>query len=863
MPRRAPLILSILLALVALLLWLIMERGSCLSTPTRSSPSTDNPRAVAAHSNSPELDASQQAKSELLRVDAVSAQAVPKPAADLLTVRVLANATETPAPNAEVLLFTGMNEESISVGERSDFLAASLDERIEHWGSLFRCNADGVVQIPLPSESEFSLAARSEGRWDRKDLRRVNVKREPEVVLELRRPLHLRVIVMNAADHPMPGMTVAYCALEGSQGHNLRLATTGEDGIAEFRHLREAVEQVGWQVTEHVVGLCLASDPLVRAAFDPLAPPDEPILLRMPSTGSVEIKVLDFAGAPILDGLEVVLQRVSTSQRPADRPPELSMWPDGGRGMHRIPVQQGIARFEHVGLGLRLEYGADFSGTGLVEHNEAAGPLDPGQTVHFTLRQAVAYPELTGRLVGASGAPLPLTEFEAEIYPENYPLRMLKRNLRTDEQGHFRTAFPPQRERPGRTILLGHQERNGRISLALAEFILPLDPGETDLGDVMLGGALLVSGIALDPFEQPLQGAHGRIEAVSFDSEAAAGLKGPFRVLDWNSGEDGRFEVKGAAPAGRYKLRYSRVDGERTWYSKDQVFAAGDKDLSLRFGPPGNLHGRVLVDDGVPLKDLRIKLVQEGLEIVAGDLWQDGFFSLRPTRSGLATLQVQMLEHGWLVWSQPEVPVNPAQATDFGLIDLRGLLTVTPIELHAPDGRSVQQARCWIESDDGTWTHMEAAFPRRMIAPGRDRSCLIAAGGFAEVEVHLDGTQQVVPLSEPFRAEISLSGLPSLSASARWSLTLKPALAEGHAPPQSYVGDWLPVDASSLELKFPSVGEYLPELYWRADRTSAPVLVPMAFGNLAPSLRIIVSSAPQFFALSLDVEALGQFMKSH
>jgi hypothetical protein len=856
MPRRL-LLLGFLLALVALLAWRGGRSAGESGVASSDAPGASEPALTSADESLAPVDPIDV--SPISRAAASDSESATGLAKSFLTVRVIADASGTPEPFAEVLLLDA-NNPAVPPGEHSQFVLAGPDQRLERWGRQFRCDEQGVVRLPMPTRYPLHVAARARDRWVRKEFHAGAVARANVIELELARALHLRVLTLDEADRPVAGVAVHYCAMEGNQGRILRTATSGSDGIAELRHLREALVAVGWLVTEHAVCAGIAADPPVRVRFDPLLPPGEPLVLRIPATGSVEVEVLDQLGTPAGDGVEVVLQRVSTARRSAEAAPQARLWPDGARGAVRLPVVDGRVCFERIGLGLRLEYGADYDGIGRFERQEAAGPLDAGQLVRLTLRQAAALPVLTGRLVNDSGAPLPLTEWEAECYPEDRPLRLLKKTLRTDEVGRFRTAFPAQDAPSGRTLLLGHTSRDGRTELAVAGFTLPIDPGETDLGDVVLGGPILVAGIALDPERQPLAGAQGRIEALTFDAAGAAGLRGPYQVLDWRSGGDGRFVVRGAAPSGRYRLRYGRFAEQPPWYCADREFTSGSEDLELHFGPSPGLRGRAIADDEIPWSELRCEFELDGRPAGTGGFWPDGRFSVRPERAGTGVLRILTQEQGSPVWSRAGVVGDPQQATEIELVDLRGLLVATRLELRAPDGRPIGQARCWRRSSEGNWMPTESGFPHCFLTPDDRGTLLIQAGGYAEVETPLDGRGRTVEVPEPFRVAIDLHGLPVLPDGAAWSLLLSTTPTDAALPGVAADGI-LPEGSSRLELKCARPGNYQPRLSWQRARGSPAAVVPEAFGLSIPTIEVRAVGGLQHQSLAVITESVAHWVQ--
>jgi len=748
---------------------------------------------------------------------------------------------------------------SLPEDQQWEYAHANVNERLDRWGLAFSCNDAGIVTVPVPDVGSFPVGARAGGRWGRQDLRNAQRDLPAEIRIEIRRALHLRVLVVDESRIPVVGVPVVYRKLHGGSGDDFAEADTDEQGIAQLSHLQDlAMRPMNPECDEHVVALGVAAQTTVQASFDPLAPPDDPIVLVLPATGSVEIAVFDAAGQPVEDGLPVVLQTPIKFNRP-NPVPEPRLWVQGSRNSRVAPVKEGIARFDHVGLGLELEYGADFSRTGYIERRLGLGPQRAGEVARLHLRQKEEDPALSGRVVDENAVTIPNLELEAAIiFSGERALHQARFLLSTDAEGRFRASVPSAHLKTGLTYLQLKDAAAGRIRIAVAGFDAPLAPGDTDLGVLVLGGPLLISGMAVDERMRPRGDAEGRITLERIADPNAPRSRGPFHFLAWQAGEDGRFEVRGAYPAGRYRIQGS-IAGAFYLHCGPMDFDSGASDLVLEFRHSRGIYGRVRVDETVPVDALHVALAG-GEEDVVGGVSPAGILELHPRKSGSYTLVIRTHENGEAVWTMPDLLVDSTQYRDLGEIDLRGKLVTTRVALSGTVGNSQKAGGFYSIHESGNWVHVSAPFPHTFLTLDRERVAWISVGGSMLTEVRLDGLDKTVQMPVAVQVAVYVDGLPPCPDGSDWRLTFRAGSADGLPFVPEFSARINPQSRADLSIWIQRTGLLMAELSSKDPVTGRYLRVSGAFGDPPFTIEISESESLQEFRLLADAAAISRAM---
>jgi hypothetical protein len=792
-----------------------------------------------------------------------SASAAPSPT---LRVRVLDGPGGPPAAGAEVLLPPLGGTAGVPETQRPAYQQANRDDQLDRWGRVFACDAEGIARVPQPAEERFSVGARRAGVWGRRDVRAAQLTDDAEVVIELARAVHVEVLVVDERRTPVGGIPVAYRALSRGTGHSLAKTVTGADGRARLAHLQEEIKRAG-SGQQHVVAIGLPLEPTVQTDFDPGAPPDEPLLLVLPATGTVEVEVLDPSGAPYPDGLQIALQKQMPPEQRA-RYSQQGMIHQEYLGMRWVEVRDGIARFERVGLGLTLECGADFERTMEMQSITAPGPGRAGETVRLTLQQNQRHAAFTGRLIGADGAAIARQSVHWVTYGAATTRRVTYGGIRTGEDGSFRVPCSTAAIEQNVGLLVFTLPQIGtQIALACATLPHPLPTSDHDLGVIAAGTPVFVAGRALAPDGSPALGAHGSVEAVAPPPDGTAAF---LDDLQWSTDDDARFVIAGALPAGRYRLRAS-VSKRPEWELPPVEFEAGAENLELRFTTATSVRGRLVADPGIELADFVVSLefarASGGRSVSGSHSRADGSFEFQPQEEGSAALTVAT-PSGEPLLQRDDLIVTAGVVLDLGDLDLRGRLQRTQLALIGAHGEAIHEASLWsapIQRLPQWLTAETSRFPRALItAPGA--RLLISAEGYGVTEVLLQGGAQTAALRPASKLQISCAGLP---AERVWALDLEHAPAAGEkrfSPPGS---PWIcDATAGTLELSLPAPGTWIVHLRlqvmmdWNGRKLEGWERVQAAWGGAPATVVVPADGTPAFLTLTADPAALKAAMEA-
>lgn len=848
--RRAHALLLLLAVLVALALWWLVGGGGADAPGQPAEPAA---AAADAPAESRSETAAPDSAAGLARTEAPAGASEPAAAPDrTLTVRVTIAETGKPAAGAEVL-FLPANSAWIPAAEAREYARSRLEMQLERWGRVVPCDAQGVARVPMPDGNWFPVAARSQGLWGREDVTAGQTVRNPEILIELKPDLQVRVLVLDEARKPVAGVPVAYRVTRSGKGHNLVTELTGPDGIAALLHLQYEWHRNDGSDKEHVVALALPFEPTVQAVFNPARPPMEPILLVMPATGTVEIEVLDPAGQPYSGKAQIALQK-RVADEPRTDPTLLNN--QAWKGLQWAPALQGVARFERIGLGLELEYGADFYVSGRIERQLGAGPTRAGETVRFTLRQPKPGPALRGRMVDGESKPLAGWTNSAELYPAGSDRRCAVVVVRTDADGRFEAPLPGSGLPNGDVLLLMETQAIGSNLIASVQFQLPLPDEGLELGDVMFGGPVFVAGIVVDGQDQPLPDAQGNIIRLTSPAGAARAEGPRYNELGWFAGEDGRFEIRGTMPEGRYQID-SQLSGVRNWTCEPVEFRNGASDLRLRLGRKPGVYGRVVADPGIPLDSLTVGLEAGSRLSSVGLSAEDGAFALRTSHSGLVELAVYGAGRSEAIWRRPGIALDGTRAVDVEDLDLRGQILATRVAVTDPDGNPLSTCRMWTSKPPAPWQLESLRLPATLLSGIDGESYWLSAPGCALTELRLDGLEKTVRMAPPLRARVSVAGLLPEWSGTEIQITARTVLQPGQPRFPNTVNAVIAHDASEVILELDQAGEWTLELRYlrEADTLS---LVMDGLGKEQPRITLQPQEGIQDFQVTVNAEAVAK-----
>lgn len=249
------------------------------------------------------------------------------------------------------------------------------------------------------------------------------------------------------------------------------------------------------------------------------------------------------------------------------------------------------------------------------------GPLEPGSGGHeFRLRKSAS---VTGRVVDQeSGEPVP--DFEAMCTRVSWFVfdRPLGR-VRGSQDGSFVLSGLPRGRMTLRVRAKGHADSERTISVAEQDF---------DAGEIRLGSPARVEGMTLGPEGRALAGVRVWVAKGGMgDSSLVRAIAGRVSVT---SDAEGRFRLE--VPAKRLRL-VAEKRGYAPTRSRSVRAQAGRvvKDLEIKLGRGGSLHGVVVDSSGKPLEGWNVEAVSgNSMSIRFARSDESGGFALQGLVSG-------------------------------------------------------------------------------------------------------------------------------------------------------------------------------------------------------------------------------------
>jgi hypothetical protein len=324
--------------------------------------------------------------------------------------------------------------------------------------------------------------------------------------LEVEEDKTLLAKVLDSAGRPAVGVPIAI-ALHGADGAFLRLLTgspigssSAPDGIARVPHLqlvqdRAYGNQALVPAAENRVRIHLPGWQDRGVAFDPKAPPAEPIVLQLPLTGGIKTRV-ELAGRP-LPGVQGVGLYVG---REDDHDAANRSWrsqiddDDGWAHYQHVPVEGPVMLFTHLGS--------------TKVHREVSGPRAPGEELTVVIEVPKVHVVLSGRLLDSDRQPVQAASLPVEFMANGSGGGAA---LATDAEGRFLFFLGALREKKGQLEYEGGCIQRFSVKWQIAgkplmrAVITPRDlqAGIQDVGDLVLEpGTLVVGGRFMDG-EQP------------------------------------------------------------------------------------------------------------------------------------------------------------------------------------------------------------------------------------------------------------------------------------------------------------------------------------------------------------------------
>jgi len=496
----------------------------------------------------------------------------------------------------------------------------------------------------------------------------------------------IAVQVVGQDGRPVEDAGVALeCALPGSESRDSVRARTDARGCATLRP-PEQVLRMAARFDAQLEFAVVADVPLLDAPRVDLGRTPrsaEPVVLRLPPFGSVEVAVHDADGAPTDAAIAVALfWRTPGSEEPWDR-----------IGTPRAHARGGRARLPIVPLGKELLLRSSGSpGRQAGPDVVVPGPRRDGEVVRAAVRLGAPRTFLVGRVVDERGEPVtrPVAmavaflpaDAPADFVPERGTLTWRRQEI--DAEGRFRMAVTGSAAGPDRrpVLLADHAVEGSEVVLA-ARAPLPhaLPPGQdVDIGTLVLRPKAeerpLCSGRVVDGAGKPVDGA--RVSAGFWDRDGGRWValhRQPVRT-----DRDGRFTV-----------RTTIAPPEEFWVSatvRDLVPARlathpGAGDLLLVLARGGSLRARIAAPAGFPLHLLVGRIVDPQGRTREPDQFA-GRFGADQLVPGTYEVVVCVADSRWEVTRVRGVEVRAGErASDarLGAIDVGGACRVLTLRL--------------------------------------------------------------------------------------------------------------------------------------------------------------------------------------
>jgi hypothetical protein len=495
---------------------------------------------------------------------------------------------------------------------------------LEALGSTHRTDEKGELRLP-PFAKIAYVSASHAGLYDFAVLR---TSRPEESVLKLVPDAMVRVQVLDSKGKPVAGVPVLIrrypkaapadqdqggIVIRGGGGGGGTVQTIdsggssssrpwtlagadtkGAEGLAELRHVQAIIgERKEGQRTVVAIATLLPEPVEVELPADGWS--EEPLVLKLPETGELEVLVVDSAGKSLHDPLA----SITLGQLPERKGEPKPGMPDFRSAFNRdrvIWTPEGRALFPFVGLGLEFEASLNREWLSGPLDVKGFGPTEAGERATLTVQCPVPDSRLSGRVLDEEGKPVISKElgFWREFVvggsggmgtSTGYVM------YHTDETGRFDVLVGPGAVGPGPagdwdTLKFSIRDRDratGADRLASFEFDMPLEPGPKDLGDVVLvAPPLLVSGIVVDEEGKPVPGASFHVEVKKFFGQQPRDPEKERRFM-WigsqaqsRSGLDGRFEVRWELEQDELRLvHFNRATGE----DDTMIVSRGDTDV--------------------------------------------------------------------------------------------------------------------------------------------------------------------------------------------------------------------------------------------------------------------------------------------
>jgi len=743
---RLSVVVALAIAIIALLLWWPSTPTAQANSDTDLAEGGPVQEVAAADDLPPQASPLQRdvapAKDEL-------ATPIAAESPDLL-ILVVDDLTGKAVPGAEIRVVDG-SDPALEEAEATMQVRPPLELLLRQFGQEYQADETGHLLLQNPPRRNALFAA-YEGE-------RVGVATSGQATdagLELRiaslATLHVRV--QDQTGRPLQDQQVVLRqAAEGRRSVAIG-ATTDEQGLASLTILeanRKAMQDMDWELA--LAGLGDVGDPLL---VDLAALPEETLTLVAKAMGTVEVRVLDEQGKADSGGWGITLREaVAGREQPSFQ--DMIEAP----ALHSM-VENGVARFPQVGLGLRLSVEASsLDGAQRVE-GKGDGPIDPETPARLSVFPTITEPILVGRLLDADGNPLRSRKISGSLNDVGlHSMGSGSQMLRTDGEGGFRY---PIREtyQPGSLRQLFLFSPDPKRKDVGYQVVLDLSqeyaPGLYPVGDQQMAlQPAIATGVVLDEGGAPVVGVALQLQY---------GEPDPFRQqqmawrwlpqLSTKTDADGRFTLRGTTQKPSLRIAATHPDFlPQEWETK-----AGATGLRLTLARAVTVRGHFLLPLSANSHETNLLVFQEGERpsFQTRPDAQGGFhLDQLPPKAITLVLQSDYLDEE--LWRQDLslAGVDTEGVLDLGEIDLRPYLHVLHLHVLDQDGKEVRDAIAG--SLDNFHRSGHGQNPLLLLSARPSVDVEVSAEGFRPTILENLSVDQDVVLQKPYRLQIQVDGL--------------------------------------------------------------------------------------------------------
>lgn len=611
----------------------------------------------------------------------------------------------------------------------------TCDAWLEEHGDEAASDSTGRAELRAPAGSRLLVAGWAPQRFGRRTIDEPGGAQPIELVLKP--DVTLEVHTVGPGHAPLAGAVVALRQAGNAWGGvAVHERTSDARGRVLYPHLGQFLD-LGSEAWAVVAPTLLGR--VDGIALDARELPDEPLVLRFPATGSVEVRVSTLPGLPpIADGAQVTL--LVDEGKPDEL---LSFWtrPQSTSA----GVAGGTARFDFVPVGLDLIAEAASDAGRVPTRARGRGPSVAGETATLDVVVGGDHPIGRLRLLDGQGAPLAGREVVVRLDQE---MSTDESGMTCDEDGRLLVDLPRHVGNGEDAVLQVSIAAQDGAPGARARLPLPegLQRGINDLGDLTLGpDRPLVAGRVVTPDGTGLEGIEIGVAALH-DAGGGEGWTQDLPVTA-QTGLDGSFVVHGDDPG--VPLRVS-ARGERH-RSRPVECAAGTQGLVLELERTGSVAGRVRLDDGVDPTQITVLLkpgesgkLQDHASQARTRLDAEGRFQVAGLTPGRWTLELSDSAGQRAVARLDDIDVPSGDLSrDPRLveIDLRGRLAQVRLTLEPPEASDVVMGSLVYrpsgtppggEEESTAFLHRTSAV---LCVAGRAADLTVQVSGFRTVEL--------------------------------------------------------------------------------------------------------------------------------